>query len=423
MTTRTISVEPAQPVETRSRGYLIYLVVFLGSVALMDGYISGIKSTAIPSILRQYGISAPVFSGLEALVLIPTFFVFAFNSLADLIGRRITILFLVLGLGLSCLAILLWTPTLPWFLVFYAAATFFTVSNLWTVPASEEAPAVRRARLVALVYVIGQLPLTAVLPPLLVGKLGLDWRWMYGIQFLIMLPVLVLWLPMRETGRYTAMAEERRQHPGQRRQPFGLGAIDRRDRRYIALSAAVVTCLLIFMVLYFWAGYFFMTLRGYTLTDWSGILLAVMILLLVGGLIGGWVLDFVGRRRGLVIACLGMAVCVSGVGYLPDPWPAVLLVLAAFFVGIASIWTNVYIPEVFPTERRATCTGWVSSIARIAYVAGPALAAVLLKVFPTMAGFWVAAGLVILIPIGIVWLVQPTETRKQELEEIELLRQ
>ena len=422
MTTRTIPVEPAQPVETRSRGYLIYLVVFLGSVALMDGYISGIKSTAIPSILRQYGISAPAFSGLEALVLIPTFFVFAFNSLADLIGRRMTILLLVLGLGLSCLAILLWTPTLPWFLVFYAAATFFTVSNLWTVPASEEAPAVRRARLVALVYVIGQLPLTAVLPPLLVGKLGLDWRWMYGIQFLIMLPVLVLWLPMRETGRYAAMAAERRQHPGQRRHPFGLGAIDRRDRRYIALSAAVVTCLLVFMVLYFWAGYFFMTLRGYTLTEWSRVLLAVMIFLLVGGLIGGWVLDFVGRRRGLVIACLGMAVCVSGVGYLPGPWPAVLLALAAFFVGIASTWTNVYIPEVFPTERRATCTGWVSSIARIAYVAGPALAAVLLKVFPTMTGFWVVAGLVILIPIGIVLLVQPAETRKQDLEEIELLR-
>ena len=120
---------------------------------------------------QEYGISAPAFSGLEALVLIPTFFIFAFNSLADVIGRRLTILLLVLGLGLSCLAILLWTPTLPWFLFFYAAATFFTVSNLWTVPASEEAPAVRRARLVALVYVIGQLPLTAILPPLLVGKL------------------------------------------------------------------------------------------------------------------------------------------------------------------------------------------------------------------------------------------------------------
>ena len=76
----------------------------------------------------------------------------------------------------------------------------------------------------------------------------------------------------------------------------------------------------------------------------------------------------------------------------------------------------------WPTGRRATCTGWVSSIARIAYVAGPALAAVLLKVFPTMTGFWVVAGLVILIPIGIVWLVDPGETTRRDLEEIALLR-
>ena len=99
-----------------------------------------------------------------------------------------------------------------------------------------------------------------------------------------------------------------------------------------------------------------------------------------------------------------------------------MLVLAAFFVGLASTWTNVYIPEVFPTERRATCAGWVSSIARIAYVAGPALAAVLLKVFPTMTGFWLVAGLVILIPIGIFWLVDPGETTRRDLEEIALLR-
>ena len=96
-----------------------------------------------------------------------------------------------------------------------------------------------------------------------------------------------------------------------------------------------------------------------------------------------------------------------------------MLVLAAFFVGLASTWTNVYIPEVFPTERRATCAGWVSSIARVAYVAGPALAAVLLKAFPTMTGFWVVAGLVMLVPVGIVRLVDPAETRKRELEEIQ----
>jgi MFS family permease len=406
-------------VATRSRSYLAYLAIFLGSVAIMDGYVSSIKSSAIPYILSAYGIDAPTFSALESLVLIPTFFIVAFNSLADRIGRRWGLLLLVLGMGLPCLAILLWTPTLPWFLAFYAAATFFTVSNLWHVPANEEAPATVRARYVAVIYAVGQMPLIALLPPLLVERLGLDWRWMYGIMFLAMLPLLVLWLPMRDTGRYRAVAAERQLNPGQRWRPFGLGAIDRSDLRYIALTAAIVACLLVFMVLYFWAGYFFMTLRGYTLVEWSRIVLVMLTMVLLGGLTGGWVLDFIGRTRELVLGCLGITLCVIGTGFLPGQGPAVALILAAFFIGLVSAWTTTYVPEVFPTDRRASCAGWVSSIARVAYVLGPALAAVLLKAFPTMTGFWVAAGLVMLIPIAIIWLADPFETKTRSLEEIE----
>jgi MFS-type transporter involved in bile tolerance (Atg22 family) len=61
-------------------------------------------------------------------------------------------------------------------------------------------------------------------------------------------------------------------------------------------------------------------------------------------------------------------------------------------------------------------------VARVSYVAGPALAAVLLQVFPTMEWFWVVTGLVMLIPIGIILLSNPYETKTRELEEIELRR-
>jgi hypothetical protein len=64
----------------------------------------------------------------------------------------------------------------------------------------------------------------------------------------------------------------------------------------------------------------------------------------------------------------------------------------------------------------------VSSIGRIACVAGPALAAVLLKAFPTMTGFWMAAALALLAPAGIVWLVDLLETRQPDLAEIEASR-
>jgi len=66
--------------------------------------------------------------------------------------------------------------------------------------------------------------------------------------------------------------------------------------------------------------------------------------------------------------------------------------------------------------------GWATTVARIAYVAGPAFAAVLLKAFPTMEWFWVTGSLVMLVPIVIVFIFKPTETRVKPLELIEVER-
>ncbi|MCA9871159.1 MAG: MFS transporter [Anaerolineae bacterium] len=408
----------ATAIQPRSRGYLTYLVVFLGSIALMDSYLSSVKSSAIPYILETYGISAPAFSGIESLVLISTFFVFILNHLADVIGRKLGLLLLILGFGLTSLAIVLWTPTLPLFMVFYAAATFFTVSNMWQVPASEEAPAARRARMVTIIAAIGMLPLQAILPPIMVDKLGLNWRWMYGVQFLFMFPVLVMWLFMRETSRFQAVQEQRRLDHARRSFNLGLATIDRRDLRNIILSSAVVICILIFVTLFFWCGYFFITLNGFTLTRWSTVFLAILLMILLGNLSGGWLMDRIGRKRGLIIGCAGCCASIAGLGYASGSIQIGMVAATGFFFGISSSWTIVYIPEVFPTERRATCMGWVTAGGRISYVVGPALAALLLKTFPDMHGFWVAAGLVALLPIVIILLARPAETRQQSLEEI-----
>ena len=413
---------PVASIEPRSRGYLTYLVVFLGSIALMDGYLSGVKASAVPFILEEYGLTASQFSGLESLVLVVTFFVLAFNHLADLIGRKLSLLLLILGMGLSSLAILLWTPALPLFMVFYAAVTFFTVSNLWQVPASEEAPAAQRGRIIALIASLGMLPLQAVLPPLLVERWGLDWRWMYGVQFLLMIPMLMLWLFMREPARFQAVEAQRRAAHRKRRFTLGLGAIDRRDLGHIALSASIVICLLLFVILFLWSGYFFITLNGFTLTQWSAVLMATLLLMMLGNWLGGALMDKAGRKRGLIVGCVGCGVCIAGTGYLPGSLQIAAVVATGFFFGVASSWTTIYIPEIFPTERRATCVGWVTALGRVAYVAGPALAALLLKQFPTMQGFWIVTGLVMLLPVAIIVLVDPAETSQHALEEIAATR-
>ncbi|MCO6451545.1 MAG: MFS transporter [Caldilineales bacterium] len=401
----------------RSRRYLGFLVLFIGFVALMDGYLSTIEATAVPYLLADYGIAAADFSWLKTRFMVATFFVFALNALNDIIGRRFAILVLILWMGLGALGILLFTPTLLSFMIFYTLVVYATVSNMWTIPISEEAPAVSRARLVAIVYAVSSIPLNAILPPLLLERLGLDWRWLYGVMFLLMLPLLVMWLFMRETERYEAIRQHERSQRGVLHW-LGLDRINRSDIRYIAIGLPILIGILLGVTLYFWAGYYFLNIKGYTLMQWSTILLFSSLLVLAGGLCGGWILDRLGRSLGLIIGCAGMGVLLMGLGLAPDAMLSVVFVLNGFFIALCSVWAFVFLAEIFPTDRRGVCVGWTTSLARVSYILGPALAAMLLTRFPTMRGFWLSAGAMMLIPIVAVLLARPFETKAVELETI-----
>jgi len=407
--------------KTINRSYLIFLVIFMGLVAVMDQYISTVKTTAIPYILQEYGLTAERFSWVESLFLAATFLIFLLNGLNDLIGRRWAILVLILMMGFSSIAIVWFTPNFTLFMVFYTVATFTTVSNMWTIPISEEAPDMRRARLVSIVYVIGLLPLQALLPPLLLNVFKLDWKWMYGVMFIMMLPVLILWLFMHETNRYRLIQAEQRQ--GIRKRHFyGVGVIDRRDVRYIIISASVWICWLLNSFIHYWAGYYFMNIHGYSLSQWSFVLLASLLMAILGGVTGGWIMDHIGRRTALVLGCVGLTVTMSILGFAEGALLPISAALTGFFVSLTYTWIVVYVPEIFPTERRGSCMGWTTTLARLAYVTGPALAAILLRAFPQMEWFWVIGGLIMLLPIGIIALVQPAETRVKPLEVIEVER-
>jgi len=402
----------------RSRGYIIYLIIFMGLVALMDQYLSTIKTTALPYILDEYKITPTQFSNLEGIFFIFTFFIFLLNSLVDRIGRKYSILFLVLIMGLSSLGVVLYSHTIYWFMIMYTLAIFATVSNMWTIPISEESPTQSRAKYVALVYIIGLIPLQALLPPVIINTLHLSWKWMYGAMSVLMLPLLVMWFFMKETDRFEVIKEERL--AGTRKNHiFGIGVINKKDIRYILFSSAVWLCWLVYQFFYYWVGYYFMTIKGYTLSQWSTILLFTLILAMGGGFLSGWIMDRLGRKPTLIMGCVGLALVLLllavGQGFVL----IVATALIGFFTSFTYTWIVVYIPEVFPTERRGACIGWTTTIARISYVIGPLLVGFLLNLFPTMEWFWVVAAGIILLPIAIVLLFNPSETRVKSLESIE----
>ena len=423
MTTESSSEKQKEDTSThlRSRRYLIFIISLMALIAIMDQYLSFIETTAIPEILSEYNVPVTEFAWWEAIYFIPTFFIFLLNGLTDIIGRKYSILILILLMGLSSLGVVYATPSFHMFMLFLAIITFTTVSNMWTIPISEESPAERRAKLVSIVYVISLIPLPAIIP-LLITRFGLNWKWMYGSMFLFMIPVLILWIFMKEPKRFSTIKEERRM--GKRKNHYyGIGVINKCDMRYILFSAVIWLCwLIVSLIGGKYVGYYFMDVHGYTRDSWSLIFLGILILMMVGALTGGWVMDKMGRKKGLIIGCLGLGFFMALIGLIPITIAQYTAPITGFFLGFSYVWIIVFIPEIFPTDRRGACMGWTTTTARVSYVLGPATAAVLLTLFPTMELFWVCSGLLMIIPVLMVIIFHPYETKKKELEEIELAR-
>jgi putative MFS transporter len=409
----------------RTRRYIIYLVIVMGMIAIMDQYLSIIKTTSIDYILNEYSVSESKFSLWEAIYFIPTFFIFLLNGLTDIIGRKFSLLILILLMGIPSICIVYLTPSFHFFMMFYAITIFATVSNMWAIPISEESPAEKRGNIVAVVYVIGLIPLQAILPPLIVPYLG--WKWMYGVMFLLMIPVLILWFFMKETKRYEAIKEERAKGL-KKKHIFGFGVINKSDLRYIFFSASIWMCWLVVSLFALWAGHYFTQYlfpelsESAALTSWSIVLLAFLISMMVGGVAGGWTMDKVGRKTGLLIGCIGLALSFCIMGFVPRLLFASVTTFTGFFLSFSYSWIIVYIPEIFPTERRGSCMGWTTTVARVSYIIGPALASFLLGTFSRMEWFWAVAGLIMIIPIILVFLFHPYETKTKELEAIEAQR-
>lgn len=408
-------------IKLRSRNYIAYLIILMGLVAIMDQYIAAVKTTAVPYIVEEFGVAAEEFSFWEGIYLSFTFLIFLLNGLIDMIGRKWAIFVLIVIMGVTSLGIVFLAPTFHLFMVMYTLATFATVSNIWTIPVSEESPAEKRAKNVSIAYIIGLLPLQAILPPILIDTLGLDWKWMYGIMFIFMIPVLIMWSKMKETSRYEVIKQER--EAGTRKTHwFGLGVINKADIKYIIIAASIWLSWLTYQFFYQMAGYYFMDKNGYTLQQWSMVLLGALVMAVIGGYLAGYLMDRIGRKPTLIFGCIGLALDLVLLGWASGWMLVVAAILLGFFTAFTYSWIVVYIPEIFPTDRRGACMGWTTTIARISYVVGPLLVSLFLGMFPDMHWFWMVAAGIALLPIGLVLFFNPAETNNQELEEIEAER-
>jgi MFS family permease len=149
------------------------------------------------------------------------------------------------------------------------------------------------------------------------------------------------------------------------------------------------------------------------LEDRPGVLAGLMILL--GAILSGIIMDRVSRKVTLIVSCLGSVLGFVLLGVTGSP---IAMWIAYLSMAIVFTWIMVYFTEVFRTEIRTIGMGIAALGSRLSYVLGPLLAAVMLNAFPDMVMFWIIPGLLMIIPLFILFL-KPYETKGKTLEEIQ----
>jgi putative MFS transporter len=235
-----------------------------------------------------------------------------------------------------------------------------------------------------------------------------SWRYMLmssAVPCLLVLPLRLMtpespvWL-INHGRRDAALAIIRKHFGDHVAPPVGGASSDTPHRRWRRLflpawrqrtlvGCAFFSCL---VIPYFAVGTFVsqvMTAMDLSSADLGGLIYNVT--LLGGGILGVAVVDMLSRRKFLIASFIVAAVTMT----ILMSWttiPAVLMViLFAVFAGVlsaASVLVYVYLPELFPTDLRASGIGLASAVSRI----GAAISTFLLPVVVSAYGIRIALG-------------------------------
>ncbi len=181
-----------------------------------------------------------------------------------------------------------------------------------------------------------------------------------------------------------------------------------------------------------WCLWFFALLGFYGLTTWLGALLQAKgfpvtksvyytILISLAGIPGfltaAWSIEALGRKPTLIGALLGAAIAAYFYGGATDQTGLIVAGLCMQFCAFG-MWSALYAytPELYPTPVRATGTGFASAVGRIGSLIGPTLIGFILPAAGQSGVFALGAGAFALAALAV--LVLGEETKGRTLESI-----
>jgi len=442
------------PVESaRVTPYHGLLFALLSTATFFEGFDISMMSLAAADVRAGLGISQQSWGFIFSVTrvgIVASFFLLLF---ADRFGRRLLLFVTVLGFGtVTGLTTLARDPVE--FTALQTLARFFLLAEyaLAVIVIGEEFPARLRGRAIGMltacstigVMVMAKVQPFVLLPPGAEGNwlhdatlggvaalqqaVGLaedrsSWRGLYFLGLPPLLLIFVLRFAMRETRRFEAVAmartkrgwrEELREQWHAARTPF-LPAYRRRTL-LVALLWNFVHLLTAPSVAY-WVIYAReeVGLDQHVIGDivfWAYVAGAF------GNLLGGWLIDRIGRRPTCALFyLLGATALVSLFHVTSLPGQYVLHITCVGSFGAAIAATHVYASELFPTEIRATGYGWATNLfGRVTEILTPALVGLLI---PYLGISW-AVSLVGFPILGALFVLRRApETRGLTLEQIE----
>lgn len=353
------------------------LFALLTIATFFEGFDTRLVSLVQPVIGREFGASKEALGLVVGLSSLGMAFAFFVVLLADRFGRRP--IFLGALAGYACLTLA--TAFAPNLAVFTALQVFARMAmvvelSLAYLILSEEMPPEVRGRVNGLFggcVALGASVPDALLHPL--TRLGVGWRglFMIGAVPLVLLPYY--FAKLEETSAFRA-----RQTTGSAAST-GFAAEWARIRVLLSPGhrSRLVPITLLWLIVNFWSGtaLYSFTLYVFDERAWTAADLVWLPLgTLPGGLLGyalaGLAMDRLGRRRAavayLAAASVATLTCYQANGSGP--------ILAGYFslIGLGGVWAIVttWTAELFPTELRATATGFGNQlVGRLGLVLGP----------------------------------------------------
>lgn len=341
----------------------LFTVLMIG--IFFEGFDDALINIVLPYITADFGLNNQQAGFSLSIIGLGTMFAFFLVRLADNLGRRPIFLTSVIAYTL-CSAITAFSPAMTFLVFFQFLARIFLIAcwSLGYVIVSEEFEVEQRGKASSILQVVatsGALVLSLLLPVLTL--LGLNWRAMYLIGALPLIPVLVFHKNLPETKKFLEMKRARLEQTQREKNDF-FEVWKPQYRKYLIVMAIV------WFFLYFGVKGALNFFSQHVVNDLSFTPLMVSIALVTQTLVGmviialnGRMLDKIGRKKGAIIIIVTGS-CAAAALFLVKSFALVLLIgcFATGFTNSFLIVGSTITNELFPTEVRANAMAWTNNI-------------------------------------------------------------